>query len=145
MTENYNGGNMKHLYKVKNLKKTFGRGEGKTDVLKGIDFKIRKGEIVTILGPSGSGKSTLLHILGGLDTADEGTVFYKGRDITVMNKKERMLYRRNEVGFVFQFYNLLGDLTAKENIESCAYLSGDPMDLEEIIRERRRFYFFLKG
>lgn len=133
MTENYNGGNMKHLYKVKNLKKTFGRGEGKTDVLKGIDFKIRKGEIVTILGPSGSGKSTLLHILGGLDTADEGTVFYKGRDITVMNKKERMLYRRNEVGFVFQFYNLLGDLTAKENIESCAYLSGDPMDLEEIM------------
>ena len=73
MTENYNGGNMKHLYKVKNLKKTFGRGEGKTDVLKGIDFKIRKGEIVTILGPSGSGKSTLLHILGGLDTADDGT------------------------------------------------------------------------
>lgn len=133
MTENYNGGNMKHLYKVKNLKKTFGRGEGKTDVLKGIDFKIRKGEIVTILGPSGSGKSTLLHILGGLDTADDGTVFYKGRDITVMNKKERMLYRRNEVGFVFQFYNLLGDLTAKENIESCAYLSGDPMDLEEIM------------
>ena len=125
---------MEFLYKIKGLKKSFGSGESKAEVLKGIDLEIKKGEIVTILGPSGSGKSTLLNIIGGLDGADSGEIIYDGKDISKMNKKQRMLYRRNEVGFIFQFYNLLGDLTAKENIESCAYLSKKPMDMGEIMK-----------
>ena len=125
---------MEFLYEIKGLKKSFGFGESKAEVLKGIDLEIKKGEIVTILGPSGSGKSTLLNIIGGLDGADSGEIIYDGKDISKMSKKQRMLYRRNEVGFIFQFYNLLGDLTAKENIESCAYLSKKPMDMGEIMK-----------
>ena len=125
---------MEFLYEIKGLKKSFGSGESKAEVLKGIDLEIKKSEIVTILGPSGSGKSTLLNIIGGLDGADSGKIIYDGEDISKMSKKQRMLYRRNEVGFIFQFYNLLGDLTAKENIESCAYLSKKPMDMDEIMK-----------
>lgn len=123
----------KTLYKIKGLKRSFGQGESRVDVLKGIDLKIKKGEIVTILGPSGSGKSTLLNIIGGLDIADSGEIIYKNSEIGEMKKKDRILYRRKEIGFIFQFYNLLSNLTAKENIESCKYLSEESLEMEDIL------------
>lgn len=118
---------------VEKVKKYYGNEENKVEVLKGIDMQIEKGKICTILGASGSGKSTLLNIIGGLDLMDEGAVRIDGMDISKMNYKQLTEYRRNYLGYVFQFYNLIQNLNVKENIETCTYLSKEPMDTKELI------------
>lgn len=124
---------MKKIYEIQNLEKSFGQGDSKVNVLKGVSLDVEEGEILTILGPSGSGKSTFLNIIGALDQSDSGKVMYDGEDINGMSKRERIMYRRKEIGFIFQFYNLLSNLNAKENIESCQCLSENPIGLEEIM------------
>ena len=101
----------------------------------GISFDIKQGEFAVIVGPSGAGKSTVLNILGGMDQADEGKVKVDGVDIAQFNKKQLTKYRRDDVGFVFQFYNLVPNLTAKENVELAAEISKDALDAEEVLRQ----------
>ncbi len=120
--------------KVNDVHKFYGSGDSRVEVLRGINCEIRDGEICVLLGPSGSGKSTLLNIIGGIEAADAGCVDI-GEDCTKnMNEKELTLYRRNHLGFVFQFYNLVPNLTLKENIEVCAYLSKNPLDIDELLK-----------
>ncbi|MCR5510538.1 MAG: ABC transporter ATP-binding protein [Lachnospiraceae bacterium] len=118
---------------IRGLKKSFGSGEAKQDVLRGMDFMVRKGEFCVLLGPSGSGKSTLLNIIGGIDTPDSGFVSINGDKLEDMTEKQLTLYRRKHLGYVFQMYNLIPNLNVKENIEVGAYLSDDPLDVEEVI------------
>lgn len=118
---------------VKGLRKSFGTGENRTEVLKGIDFSIERGEICVLLGPSGSGKSTLLNIIGGIDAADKGTVTINGEKTADMDEKRLTQYRRDHLGYVFQMYNLIPNLSVKENIEVGAYLSPKPLDIEELL------------
>ena len=118
---------------IRGLKKSFGSGEAKQDVLRGMDFTVRKGEFCVLLGPSGSGKSTLLNIIGGIDTPDSGFVSINGDKLEDMTEKQLTLYRRKHLGYVFQMYNLIPNLNVKENIEVGAYLSDDPLDVEEVI------------
>jgi len=110
-------------------------GEVKVEALKGVDFEIYDGEFVVILGPSGSGKSTMLNIIGGIDQPTEGTISYKGKCLAKASEKELTSYRRGAVGFVFQFYNLIPNLTAKENIELAAELSNDPKSPQELLEK----------
>lgn len=120
--------------KMKNIHKFYGEGENRTEVLRGINCEVNDGEICVLLGPSGSGKSTLLNIIGGIESADEGCVDI-GDDCTDnMSEKQLTLYRRNHLGFVFQFYNLIPNLTVKENIEVCAYLSKEPLEINELLK-----------
>ena len=119
---------------IKNLKKSFGTQANRTEVLKGIDFSVEKGEICVLLGPSGSGKSTLLNIIGGIDDADEGYISINGERTADMNEKSLTRYRRRHLGYVFQMYNLIPNLNVKENIEVGAYLSDRPLDINELIR-----------
>lgn len=114
--------------------KQYGEGENRTDVLKGIDAQIEKGEVCVLLGPSGSGKSTLLNIIGGIDNADKGYVAINGEKTANMTEKRLTLYRRKHLGYVFQFYNLIPNLTVKENVEVGAYLSDNPLDTDEILK-----------
>ena len=102
-------------------------------VLHGINLEVEKGSICVLLGPSGSGKSTLLNIIGGIDSADSGEISINGSVIQGMNDRELTLYRRDHLGYIFQAYNLIPDLTVKENIEVGAYLSKDPLELDELI------------
>ncbi len=118
---------------IENVKKTFGTGENSFYALKGISFALNKGEMVVLLGPSGSGKSTLLNIIGGIDTLDEGRVGIDSSFIENMSEKERIKYRRKNLGYVFQSYNLIPNLTVRENIEVGAYLSKDHLDIDELI------------
>ena len=118
---------------IKDLKKSFGTGEAKQDVLRGTSFTVDKGEFCVLLGPSGSGKSTLLNIIGGIDTPDEGIVSINGDRLRDMNEAQLTIYRRKHLGYVFQMYNLIPNLNVKENIEVGAYLSDDPLDVEEVI------------
>ena len=118
---------------IKNLEKSYGSPENKTFVLKGIDCTIEKGMICSLLGPSGSGKSTLLNIMGGIDLAERGEIMIDGLHLEKMSQKELAEYRRKKVGFIFQFYNLIPNLTIRENIESGAYLSNQPLNIAEII------------
>lgn len=115
------------------IKKSYGDDNYKVEVLKGINLEINKGEFVVLLGPSGSGKSTLLNIIGGIDEADEGTITINGSTLKDMSKKELGKYRRNHLGYIFQMYNLIPNLTVKENIESGAYLSKNPLDIDSLI------------
>ena len=124
---------MKEFLEIKDLKKSFGSGEAKQDVLRGMNFTVKKGEFCVLLGPSGSGKSTLLNIIGGIDTPDEGYVSINGDKLEEMNEKELTLYRRKHLGYVFQMYNLIPNLNVKENIEVGAYLSDNPLDVEEVL------------
>ena len=117
----------------KNLVKKYGKGEATVFALDHTDFSMEKGEIVVILGPSGSGKSTLLNILGGLDKVTEGSMLVEGKDLEQMSAKELELYRRNQLGFVFQFYNLTPDLTVRENIEMTAELVNDPVSVDTLL------------
>ena len=119
---------------VKNLKKSFGSGDTKQDVLRGIDFTVAKGEFCVLLGPSGSGKSTLLNILGGIDSADEGDIYINGDRLSRMDEKGLTQYRRKHLGYVFQSYNLIPNLNVKENIETGAYLSDKPLDIDELLK-----------
>ena len=118
---------------IKELRKSFGQGESRTEVLRGISFGVEKGKICVLLGPSGSGKSTLLNIIGGIETPDSGFVSINGEPIKNMKEKELSLYRRTHLGYVFQSYNLISNLTVKENIETGAYLSEKPLDVDEIL------------
>lgn len=119
---------------IKNLKKSFGTQANWTEVLKGIDFSVEKGEICVLLGPSGSGKSTLLNIIGGIDDADEGYISINGERTADMNEKSLTRYRRRHLGYVFQMYNLIPNLNVKENIEVGAYLSDRPLDINELMK-----------
>lgn len=118
---------------VKDLKKSFGSDANRVDVLKGINFTIEKGEIAVLLGPSGSGKSTLLNIIGGIDSADSGYVSIAGEKTADMKEKELTRYRRKHLGYIFQMYNLIPNLNVKENIEVGAYLSDDPLDIDDLL------------
>lgn len=118
---------------IKGIKKAYGQGENRAEVLKGIDIEIQKGEICVLLGPSGSGKSTLLNIIGGIDNADEGYISINGEKIADMNEKQLTLYRRKHLGYVFQMYNLIPNLNIKENVEVGAYLSDNPLDVDELL------------
>lgn len=119
--------------KINNVKKFYGDNESRVQVLKGIDCEIRDGEICVLLGPSGSGKSTLLNIIGGLENADEGCIDIGDFCTDDIKEKDLANYRRNNLGFVFQFYNLVPDLTIRENIEVCAYLTEKPLDMDELL------------
>lgn len=119
---------------IQDLKKSFGQGEAKTEVLKGINFSVEKGEICVLLGPSGSGKSTLLNIIGGIDQADSGYISIDGEKTADMNEKALTDYRRRHLGYVFQMYNLIPNLNVKENIEVGAYLSDKSLDIDELLK-----------
>lgn len=118
---------------VKDLKKSYGSGSTKVEVLKGISFNVEKGEMCVLLGPSGSGKSTLLNIIGGIDDADSGYVSINNEKTKDMKESELTRYRRKHLGYVFQMYNLIPNLNVKENIEVGAYLSDSPLDIDELI------------
>ncbi len=118
---------------INDIHKFYGEKESRTEVLKGIDCEVEDGEICVLLGPSGSGKSTLLNIIGGLESADSGCIDIGEFCTDNMSEKELSNYRRNNLGFVFQFYNLIPNLTIKENIEVCAYLSDEPLDIDELL------------
>lgn len=115
------------------IQKSFGSGENRVQVLKGIDLAVEKGEFCVLLGPSGSGKSTLLNILGGIDRADSGNILIDGERMADMNEKALTLYRRRHLGYIFQMYNLIPNLTVRENIEVGAYLSRRPLDVDELL------------
>ncbi|WP_294849081.1 ABC transporter ATP-binding protein [uncultured Eubacterium sp.] len=118
---------------INGTKKHFGAGDNKIEVLKGIDLEIEKGEMCVLLGPSGSGKSTLLNIIGAIESADEGTITVNGEKTRLMSEKQLTLYRRKHLGYVFQMYNLIPNLTVRENIEVGAYLSDNPLDIDELM------------
>ena len=118
---------------IKGLKKGFGSGDSRTEVLRGIDFSVEKGEFCVLLGPSGSGKSTLLNIIGGIDEPDEGYISINGEKTGDMKEKALTLYRRKHLGYVFQMYNLIPNLNVKENIEVGAYLSNKALDIDELL------------
>jgi len=115
------------------LTKVYGEGPAAVHALRGVDLEIPSGEMVVLLGPSGSGKSTLLNIIGGLDRATGGTAHFRDQDLTAMNDAELTQYRRDHVGFVFQFYNLMPSLTAHENVELVTEISRDPMDPDDAL------------
>lgn len=119
--------------KISDLKKGFGSGETRQEVLRGMDFSVKKGEFCVLLGPSGSGKSTLLNIIGGIDTPDSGYVSINGDKLEDMDEKGLTLYRRKHLGYVFQSYNLIPNLNVKENIETGAFLSDDALNVDEMI------------
>lgn len=119
---------------INNIKKHYGEGESRVEVLNGINVEIEKGEICVLLGPSGSGKSTLLNIIGGIDDADSGYISIEGEKIEDMNEKELTLYRRKHLGYIFQMYNLITNLNIKENVEVGAYLSDNPLNTDEILK-----------
>lgn len=118
---------------IKNIYKHYGDGDSRVNVLNGIDVEIEKGEFCVLLGPSGCGKSTLLNIIGGIDSADEGYISINGEKIADMNEKMLTEYRRSHLGYIFQMYNLIPNLTVRENIEVGAYLSKDPLDVDELL------------
>lgn len=118
---------------INNIKKHFGYGENKIEVLKGINLEIEKGEMCVLLGPSGSGKSTLLNIIGAIEYADDGYIAINGEKTKLMNEKQLTMYRRKHLGYVFQMYNLTPNLTVRENIEVGAYLSDNPLDIDELM------------
>lgn len=118
---------------VKNITKSYVSGSLLTPVLKDVSLSVEKGRICVILGPSGSGKSTLLNAIGGLEYPDSGTICVGSQEITSMPPKEIAAYRRHCLGFIFQFYNLIPDLTVRENIQVCQYLADAPLELDELL------------
>lgn len=119
---------------IHDLRKSFGSGDNRTEVLRGIDFTVEKGEICVLLGPSGSGKSTLLNIIGGIDGADSGYISINGEKTADMDEKTLTRYRRKHLGYVFQMYNLIPNLNVKENVEVGAYLSDRPLDIDDLLQ-----------
>ena len=136
---------------VEGLSKSYGEGEARILVLDDICLSLNPGEVCVLLGPSGSGKSTFLNIVGGLEAADEGTIRVGDTVITDLPDRQMVEYRRKQLGFVFQFYNLVGDLTVQENIEVCEYLSADPLPIEPLLKDlglwehRRKFPHQISG
>lgn len=121
--------------KLEQVTKVYHVGEVDIHAVDGIDFEVQKGEFVVIVGPSGAGKTTVLNILGGMDTASTGRVLVDGKDIAKYSPRKLTGYRRDDIGFVFQFYNLIPNLTAYENIKVCEDLSSDSLDLEELMKQ----------
>ena len=126
-------GSMASFVKFEHVKKTYKMGEVTIEALRDASFEIEKGEICIIVGPSGAGKTTLLNILGGMDSLTEGRVFLDGAEISKYNSRELTTYRRYEIGFVFQFYNLIQNLTALENVSLAAQICKEPMDAKEAL------------
>lgn len=124
----------KNYLTVNNLCKHYGEDEARVTVLSNLSVAINKGEICVLLGPSGSGKSTFLNLIGGLEPADSGTIEVNGVELTTLSAKQLGEYRRRELGFVFQFYNLVPDLTIRENIEVCQYLSKNPLPIDDLLK-----------
>ena len=126
---------MPSFVELKDVYKTYKMGEVTIPAVNGMSFVIEKGELVVIVGPSGAGKTTVLNILGGMDRATSGSVVVDGRDISRYSAKRLIGYRRDEIGFVFQFYNLIQNLTAKENVELALQICKDPLDAETVLAE----------
>ena len=125
---------VKYMYlEVKNIKKSYGENGSYMEVIKGISTSIEKGQICAILGPSGSGKSTFLNLIGGLDEIDFGSIKVDNKELFGLKQNELSEYRRENLGFVFQFYNLVPNLTVRENLEVCQYLSQNPLDINELL------------
>ena len=118
---------------VQGLKKGFGQGSARVEVLKGIDFTCDRGEFCVLLGPSGCGKSTLLNIIGGIDKPDNGEIRIEGEAMSLMKERRLTMYRREHLGYIFQMYNLIPNLTVRENIEVGAYLSKKPLNVDELM------------
>ena len=118
---------------MQRIRKSFGAGESRVEVLRGLDLEVERGEFCVLLGPSGSGKSTLLNIIGGIDGADEGSITIDGERLENMTEKKLSLYRRKHLGYIFQMYNLIPNLTVRENVEVGAYLSDRPLDVDELL------------
>lgn len=118
---------------IKDAVKKYGQGENEIFAMDGVDLSIAEHEICVILGPSGSGKSTLLNMLGGIDSLTSGSISVNGKEISGMSKKELTAYRRSDIGFIFQSYNLIQDLTVKENIQTVADISKEPLDIDELL------------
>ena len=123
----------KKFLEIVDLKKGFGSGETRQEVLRGMNFSVAKGEFCVLLGPSGSGKSTLLNIIGGIDGADSGSITIQGERLEDMKEKKLSLYRRKHLGYIFQMYNLIPNLTVRENIEVGACLSDKPLEVDELL------------
>lgn len=119
--------------KLENVTKIYRMGEIEIHAADGIDFEIMKGEFVVIVGPSGAGKTTVLNVLGGMDTATEGKIWVDGKDVAKYNPKELTAYRRDDIGFVFQFYNLISNLTALENVELALQICRDPLSAKHVL------------
>ena len=126
---------MEELIIARNVHKEFLLGEVKVNALDDVSFEVYKGELVVILGPSGSGKSTLLNILGGIETVSSGSISYNGIDLSSMTERELTSFRRANIGFIFQFYNLMPNLNALENVELAAELSPNPLDPKELLTQ----------
>ena len=124
----------REFIEVEGLKKTYQMGDVVVNAIREINFQIKEGEFVVILGPSGSGKSTLLNLLGGMDLPTEGNVFINNKEVTRFDDKQLTEFRRHDIGFVFQFYNLMANLTTKENIELATEITDEPHDVDEIIK-----------
>ena len=120
---------------LKDVKKIYRSGEIEIRAVSGMSFEIEKGEFVVVVGPSGAGKTTVLNLLGGMDTVTSGKIVVDGVDITGYNNRKLTGYRRDDVGFVFQFYNLIQNLTAKENVELALQITKNPLDAEEVLKE----------
>ena len=118
---------------IKDIYKSFGEKDSRVEVLKGVNLELEKGQFCVLLGPSGSGKSTLLNIIGGIDSADSGEIIVDGSSMKGMDDRSLTRYRREHLGYIFQMYNLIPNLTVRENIEVGAYLSKDHLDVDEII------------
>ncbi len=125
---------MKYI-EFKNVYKKYKMGEVEIDALNNTNFQVNKGELVVIVGPSGAGKTTALNILGGMDTVTSGNVYVDGKDITELKDKQLIKYRRGDIGFVFQFYNLVQNLTARENVELATQLCNNALNTEEILEK----------
>ncbi len=123
------------IYRINDLAKSYHMGEVTVDALRGVSLDVHPGEFLVILGHSGSGKSTLLNIIGGLDTATSGTVEYEHRPLSTYTENQLTRYRRKHIGFIFQFYNLMPNLTAKENVEMATEISDDPMPAMEALEQ----------
>ena len=121
------------LLEMKDIRKSFGKGDSHVEVLRGISLCVEKGEFCVLLGPSGSGKSTLLNIIGGIDTADSGEIYIDGKKMNTMKEKQLTRYRREHLGYIFQMYNLIPNLTVRENIEVGSYLGRNPLNVEDIL------------
>ena len=125
---------MENLISFNNVYKRYKMGEVTITAANGVDFEVKEGELAVVVGPSGAGKSTVLNILGGIDQCDDGEILVAGKELSKLNNKELSQYRRYDIGFVFQFYNLIQNLTAKENVEIATQISNDPMDAEEALK-----------